>query len=359
MTVIEGCSVDLQHAVESLKEIGACRVLVQSPLGFRKIAVKVGEMLEKEGFDVTLSSSNCWGGCDVAYYEAFASDIDAIIHLGHSRFLRRDTRPTIYLECRYVDDRPLRSLIPQIAEALKGSGTVGLGSSVQWLDHLNVVADELKKTGLEILTAEPSMYAVETAQVLGCDVSALKKLENDVDAFLVVGSVFHGLGISLLTKKPSYAADPHTQKVKNLWEMRERILKQRYYNIERFKKCDNVAVLVSVKPGQKRLGMARKINRMLKSFGKNSFILVTDEITVNTVMENRFDGFVNTACPRLSIEDQSQFSKPVLLPAEAMISLGVLKWEEVVDMGFLMYPWGWTGQDMDRKFWKPLREVVT
>ncbi|MEM2555935.1 MAG: diphthamide biosynthesis enzyme Dph2 [Candidatus Caldarchaeum sp.] len=359
MVVIEGCSVDIDHAVNSLRRLGASRVLVQSPLGLRKIAARVGQILAEKGFDVAFSSSNCWGGCDIAYHEAAAMGADALIHLGHTPFLKKDRTQTIYLECRYAEDGALKSLVPEITETVKGFASVGVGSSVQWLDCLKVVVEELRRVGLKVLTAKPSMHAVETAQVLGCDVSALKTLENSVETYLVVGSVFHALGIALLTSKPCFAADPHTQKVKNLWEMRERILRQRHYNIERFKKCQNVAVLVSVKPGQKKLGLARRINSMLKNYGKNSCILAADEITPSTILENTFEAFVNTACPRLSIEDQSQFSKPVILPAEAMVAMNALSWEEVVDEGLLMYPWGWTGGQAADKFWRPLRMVTT
>jgi len=356
---ISGYVVDVDYALTRLRESRASRVLVQTPLGLRGVAMRVCEKLAGEGFEVFISSSNCWGACDVAYGEAAETGADAILHLGHSRFLTRDRAPTIYLECRYRDDRPLTALAEKIIEAVGMFPRVGLGASVQWISHLDTIKGVLESRGVEVLMEKPDMYAVHRAQVLGCDVSALKTVENRVDAYLVVGSVFHGLGIALLSEKPAFAADPHNQSVKALGEYRERILRQRYASIQAFRKAEDIGVVVSLKPGQKRMGLALRLNKLLRKHGKNSFIVTADEITPTAWDEHRFDAYVNTACPRLSIEDQPRFSKPLLLPAETLVALGLLDWFEMLSNGLLMYPWGWAGGSGEF-FWKHLRakEVV-
>nr|BAJ49242.1 diphthamide synthase subunit DPH2 [Candidatus Caldarchaeum subterraneum] len=352
MQIINNYRVEIEEAVEQLRRMNVSRVLVQSPLGLRGVAASVAEQLKSNKFEVLMSSSNCWGGCDIAYTEASGLDVDAIIHLGHSRFLRHDKLPTIYLECRYADPSPVYDLMDRIAAELTGYKKVGVGASVQWLDYLSFVKESLARRGVDAVTAMPDMYSVYESQVLGCDVSALKKLEKNVDCFLVLGSVFHGLGIAVSGSKPVYAADPHTQRVENLDKMRERILRQRYAQIIRFRESSTVGVLVSIKPGQKRLGLAKKLNNMLNQHGKNSTIVSADEITSATILENGFEAFVNTACPRLSIEDQSRFTKPVLLPVEALVAVGLMEWETVVEHGFLMYPWGWHDRKVGERFWR-------
>jgi len=352
MQVVNNYIIDIDKVISSLTALKASRVMIQSPLGLRGVAVKLAEHLVAQGYDVIFSSSNCWGGCDMAYSEAEKANADVLIHLGHSRFLKKDLKPTIYVECRYADPTPIKQLIPKIRKETEKFSSIGLAASVQWLDHLDIIAHSLEESGMRVVRENPSMYAIHTSQVLGCDVSSLKKVENQVEAFLVVGSVFHGLGIAVLTSKPVFAADPHTQKVSELTHLRNRILMQRYAHIEAFKSAENVAVLISIKPGQNRLGLARKVNSLLRKHGKNSFVLTADEITYITITENKFDAFVNTACPRLSVEDQAQFSKPLLLPAEVLVSLGLLQWEYVVENGLLMYPWGWAPRELAQKFWQ-------
>ena len=355
MQIINNYRIELEEAVEKLREINASKLLVQSPLGLRAVAALVAEQLKKRGYDVILSSSNCWGGCDIAHTEAKHLNVEAIIHLGHSRFINQEQVPTIYLECRYADPSPVYALLEKVAEALKGFSKVGIGASVQWLDYVPLVKENLEHVGVKAFTAKPDMFSQYDSQVLGCDVSALKRLEEKVDSFIVLGSVFHALGMAVSTRKPVYAADPHTQTVKNLDKMRENILRQRYAQITRFRQSNSIGVLVSIKPGQKRLGLAKRINQILNTHGKNSTIVSADEITPSTILENRFEAFVNTACPRLSIEDQAQFAKPVLLPVETLVGLDLIDWSEVVEHGFLMYPWGWHNQEVGERFWRKMR----
>ncbi|MCS6784818.1 MAG: diphthamide biosynthesis enzyme Dph2 [Candidatus Caldarchaeum sp.] len=357
MPIINNYDVKLENVLEALRERNASKILVQSPLGLRSVALKVGEILREEGFEVVFSSSNCWGGCDVAYTEANNANVDYILHLGHSRFLKRDKFPTAYIECRYANPAPVKSLIDKVVDAITGLKRVGVGASVQWLDFIPEVAELLKSRGVEPVTAEPDLFSVYNAQVLGCDVSALKKIEDYVDGFLVLGSVFHGLGVAVSTRKTVVAADPHSQQVKNLEQHREKILRQRFMQITAFKQSEKVGVLVSVKPGQMRLGIAKRLNKALNESGKKSFIVTADEITVSTIMENSFDGFVNTACPRLSLEDQATFGKPVLLPVEALVSVGYVDWVDVVEGGYLMYPWGWSSREIGEKIWRKLVQI--
>jgi 2-(3-amino-3-carboxypropyl)histidine synthase len=47
------------------------------------------------------------------------------------------------------------------------------------------------------------------------------------------------------------------------------------------------------------------------------------------------DAYVNTACPRISIEAASKFSKPVLTVNEFMVVAGESSWETLLKNGLL------------------------
>ena len=345
--------IDVSHVLEGLRVFSARKVLIQAPLGFRGIAAKLAVLLNDRGFTPVLSNSACWGGCDIAYSEAEQVKADAILHLGHSPFMRRDKIPTIYVECRYADPSPLMNMLPKIREALRGERVIGLGASVQWLDHVTLLASYLEDNGIATRIAKPSMFAMHYAQVLGCDYSGLKQLEADVDAFMVLGSVFHALGIALLTSKTTYAIDPVTQTVKELDEHRRRILMQRYANIQKFAEASRIGVIVSTKPGQMRSGLAVLLEHVLRDNGKHATIIATDEIDDKLITDYPFEAYVNTACPRISVEDQARYAKPVLLPAECLVALRLLSWEDIINKGMLMLPWGWSGE-ASKIFWKIL-----
>jgi 2-(3-amino-3-carboxypropyl)histidine synthase len=45
------------------------------------------------------------------------------------------------------------------------------------------------------------------------------------------------------------------------------------------------------------------------------------------------EAYVNTACPRISLDDASKFQKPVLTSSEALVIVGELSWEELCKKG--------------------------
>lgn len=64
--------------------------------------------------------------------------------------------------------------------------------------------------------------------------------------------------------------------------------------------------------------------------GKEVDLLTVDELNADQLDNLPYEGYVNTACPRLSIEDQMKFRTPLLLPSEALIACGKLKWENTI-----------------------------
>ena len=320
---------EIKKVVRWIKDNGFRRVLIQSPLGLRGEAIKVLRLLEDEDIDTLLSGSNCWGGCDVAYSQAKVVNADAVIHMGHSRFLERDEVPTYYLECRYSDLHPLLSLAEKFSKILP-HGSVGVGLTVQWLDGLDAFLDKLREHGLKPYVGEAEGVLRHRGQVLGCGYSSLLKLSSLVDSFLIVGSIFHGLGLALQTRKKVYAGDPHTQRITDLERDVERVLRARYAQIELFKKAEKVGIIVSVKPGQRRMGLALRLKSMLEEAGKEADIIAVDEVEEESLADFPYQGYVNTACPRLSIEDQMRLQRPLLLPSEVSVALSKASWESII-----------------------------
>jgi 2-(3-amino-3-carboxypropyl)histidine synthase len=70
---------------------------------------------------------------------------------------------------------------------------------------------------------------------------------------------------------------------------------------------------------------------MLEEGGKKAYLLYLNEITPDNLLAFRkLDAFVNTACPRISIDDAGKFKKPLLTPVEMEIVLGERAWEDYI-----------------------------
>lgn len=327
--LIEGYEVDIEEVKKWVDENRVRRVLVQAPPGLKGVRRKlVDEVLS--GVEVYVHGGGCWGGCDLAIAHARAVGANGIIHLGHARFLESSPIPTLYLECRRTDPAPILAVLEKGKKTLRGYLRIGVGATVQWLGSLNLVRKKLKEYGIEVFTGAPAPPLRYEGQVLGCSYDSLLRLAEKVDCYLIIGSRFHGLGLALQTEKPVYSLDPELQRLEGLDAEAERLLRSRYGYIERFKEAERIGVVVSVKPGQYRMGAAMKLREILRRAGKQAEILIMDDIEVNLLRDSGLESFVNTACPRLSIEDQQALDKPLLLPMEALIAVGAARWEEVI-----------------------------
>jgi len=172
-------------------------------------------------------------------------------------------------------------------------------------------------------------------QVLGCNYSSVKSIADEVEAFLFIGGgLFHALGVALNTSKPTVVADPYNNRAFSIDDEVQKIIKQRWVNIEEAQRAKNFGVLIGLKPGQKKIDQALRIKDLAEKHGQAVFLLAAKEITPETFLEfPTIDAYVNTACPRISLDAPSKFSKPVLTVNEFMVVVGESSWENMLKKG--------------------------
>ena len=84
------------------------------------------------------------------------------------------------------------------------------------------------------------------------------------------------------------------------------------------------------KVGQCRAEAADVIEEKLRNAGKTVYRLVADEITPAALIHCRVDAYVNTACPRIAMDDSVRYERPMLTIPEAEIVLGLRTWDDYV-----------------------------
>ncbi|MFH0752016.1 MAG: diphthamide synthesis protein [archaeon] len=198
----------------------------------------------------------------------------------------------------FVHARSKLDVLPVIKK-IKAKKKFGLLTTVQ---HLHTL-DDVKKVFPD---------SVVGGQVLGCDVSAAKKINSKVDAFLFIGSgEFHPLQIVRETGKDVYCADPYTLTVriisKSDLENQEKKTRGAFL---KFMNADKIGILVSLKSGQNNLKVAEDFKKETK---KETFIFLFDTLDFSE-LENfpDIECWVNTACPRIGYDDSRRISKPVI-----------------------------------------------
>ena len=321
-----------ERVKQEIVKLGAKRVLIQLPEGLKPEALRLATTIEKSGALPIVSADPCYGACDLATAEAESLGVDLVIHYGHSRLLKYERVPTIYVEARAtigVDDA-VETALPLLQKWRK----IGLTTTVQHVQTLDGVREILLKAGKTVVIGDAGRLSYP-GQVIGCDYSNAKSTAKDVEAFLFIGGgKFHALGVALSTSRPTVVADPYEKRAYSVDEEAEKIIKQRWAGIAEAQRAKTFAVLVGLKPGQKRLEEALGMRQKLEEKGKVTHLFAVREINPEVLMGfPTVDVYVNTACPRISLDDTSRFQKPVLTINEALVVAGELSWEELCRRG--------------------------
>jgi len=317
-----------ERVKQEILKLKAKRVLIQLPEGLKPEATRLAKIIEKSGALPIISADPCYGACDLATVEAESLGVDLIIHYGHSKLLKYERVPTIYVEARATMN--VNAAVEKALPMLENWQKIGLTTTVQHVQTLDDVREILLRAGKTVVIGDAGRLNYP-GQVIGCDYSNAKSIANDVEAFLFIGGgKFHALGVALSTSKPTIVADPYEKRAYSVDKEAEKIIKQRWASIEEAKTAKTFAVLVGLKPGQKKLEEALDVKKKLEESGKTACLFVAKEVTPEVLMEfPTVEAYVNTACPRVSLDDASKFQKPVLTVNEALVVVGELSWEEL------------------------------
>lgn len=325
-----------ERLVAEITGRGVRRLLIQLPDGLKNEGPRLASLVrERTGAQVFVSATSAWGACDLSLDAAIRLKAELLVHYGHNEFLRDGSNGVPVL---YVPAKSRHEVLPVIEKALpflQGS-RIGLATVVQHLHTLPDASKFLESKGLSVQVPGRGPWAHDSGQVLGCDYFGLKKIEQDVDSFLVVGSYFHGLGAALSVEKPTVLADPYDQTVRSLDDDRARIIRQRYAMVEKARQARNFGIIVSTKPGQSNPTVAVNIQRQLEEKGKKAVIIYADEVVPAKLMDfTDVEAFVDTACPRLALDDPERFQKPIVTRDEIMVAIGAWTWEELLERGLV------------------------
>jgi len=316
----------IQGVVEEIRKRGARLVGFQMPDGLKRYVPSIKERVEADTHAIPVFSTEpCFGACDVANSLADLG-CDLIVHMGHSRMLKDGRTPVIYVPC--FSKLSARETLESAIESIPVR-RIGLISTVQHANELPALSRLLSDRGFEVHIGGPGPRTKHPGQVLGCNFKAAKDVAARVDAFIYIGGGdFHPLGVALATGKEVYVVDPFAGETRKTSPLRKRTLGKRFARIEAARGAKSFGLLVSTKPGQRRMREAMRCREVLASEGIGSAILAADQLDPARLRLYPFDAYVNFGCPRMAIEDSELFHKPVLTPPELEIVLGKRTWEE-------------------------------
>jgi 2-(3-amino-3-carboxypropyl)histidine synthase len=293
---------------------------LQAPEGLKRATPNIAKQISRlTGAEVIISGDPCFGACDVDM--DLCREVDLMLHLGHSE-LGESPSNVVFLEARMRDD--LRPVVQKACGILR-TKRVGVATTIQHIHKLNEALAVLKDHGIEGVLGPAGGRIKHPGQVLGCSYRAAKGL--DVDEYLFIGTgQFHPLGIALATGKRVVVADPASGNVSEIDT--DPMLRRRFGAISRALNARKFAILVSKKPGQKRLQLARRIKALGEAKGLEMFLVYLDNIEPDRLLNIGAEAAVSTACPRVALDDAAKYKIPILTPPEFEVLLDERKWVE-------------------------------
>ncbi len=314
---------DLNAPKREIRKRRAKKVIIQLPEGLKGKATHFAEEMERDtGAKAIVLIDPCYGACDIPVNELEEFNADLILHFGHTEMLKYEN--TVYVPVKYkFGEGKFSELVKKTSRMLKKGKfkRVGLVSTAQFLEYLPKMKREMEKAGFSVKMEKGEK--TEIGQVLGCDVFAARKLRGKVDAFVYFGDgLFHPLGISFVSNKPLFMVNPLNESVKKFRESeKEAFLKKRVGIISKAVKAQSYGILVSTKLGQLMLERALELKHLVESRGKRAYLLAGDLIKEDRLLGMDIDCFVNTACPRIAIDDAMKWKKPLISAVELEIAL--------------------------------------
>ena len=310
---------DIDKVVSIIKERSAKKIGLQLPAGLSRSALKIAKKIEDlTGAIVLISGNHCHGACDVD--EFLQREVDILFHFGHAEIRPMDK--VTFVEVR--SDADIISVLGHAIKMIKGS-RIGLITTTQHVHKLGEARDYLLQHGKDCLIGKGDSRVKYDGQILGCNFSAA---HIDADEFIYIGSGnFHPLGVALATSKRVIIADPISNEVREIDS--ETYLRRRYAVIAKALHAKIFGIIVSTKSAQTRMELAMKLQEKALGNGLDAHLISMDEITPEKLSLFKVDAFVNTACPRIAIDDAALFETPILTPPEFEIVLGERDWSKI------------------------------
>jgi len=352
---------ELDELIKRIKSNDNRLVALQVPEGLKMQALDMMDSIEEEtSAKIILAADPCYGACDLVHDKMQRMGVELVAHMGHSQMNIDSGMPTQFINVTYEGDPAIDPVLPiltqhraiaeqRLVEAQSGpivseveaqdrfldavgriaplSGTkLGLVGSIQHLHLIFDYKERLEAAGFEVEVPVGGARLTFPGQVLGCNYSGD---QDDIGHYLFLGSGdFHPIGLVLHTGKPLAMLDPYSGDAEEMsFERIERILRQRFGLIMACDQAKTFGILIGEKPGQMRRTLALRMKKILEKHGKKGYLLALEHVGPELIDFYPVDAFVNTACPRIAIDDSVRYAKPLITPFELEVALGEKQWE--------------------------------
>jgi len=294
----------VEEIIEAIEDKDHEKIGLQGPDGIKPEIIEYAQQLEEEGYETVIIGASTFGACGIADEKAERMGADALIHVGHTRFLhpeRQDMDDINVYYLPYREDREIMKVLKNHYSEIGEDEKIGLVGVTQYMDRAEEAREFLEQKGYEVVEGKTGLRTTEVGQVLGCDAGAAHNIAEKVDAFVFLGSGhFHPSQVSETGKKV-YVVDPYEE---HIWVEPANSLddekRAEYARVMKHKDKKKWGIVTSSKKGQNYMQAVKIAKEKLEKHGKDVYIFVEDRIFESDYKGYGIDIYVNCACPRMT-----------------------------------------------------------
>ena len=294
----------VEEIIEAIEDKDHEKIGLQGPDGIKPEIIEYAQQLEDEGYETVIIGASTFGACGIADEKAERMGADALIHVGHTRFLhpeRQDMDDINVYYLPYREDREIMKVLKNHYSEIGEDEKIGLVGVTQYMDRAEEAREFLEQKGYEVVEGKTGLRTTEVGQVLGCDAGAAHNIAEKVDAFVFLGSGhFHPSQVSETGKKV-YVVDPYEE---HIWVEPANSLddekRAEYARVMKHKDKKKWGIVTSSKKGQNYMQAVKIAKEKLEKHGKDVYIFVEDRIFESDYKGYGIDIYVNCACPRMT-----------------------------------------------------------
>ncbi|XP_063002705.1 2-(3-amino-3-carboxypropyl)histidine synthase subunit 1 [Elgaria multicarinata webbii] len=324
---------EVYKTVWRIRQAQAKRVALQMPEGLLMFACALADIIERfTDAETIVMGDVTYGACCVDDFTARALGADFLVHYGHSCLIPLDSTQGLKMLYVFVDIKiDTAHFVETLRFNFRPGAKLALVSTVQFVSALQAASQELQPY---YSVCTPQCKPLSPGEVLGC---TSPRLAPDTDAVVYLGDGrFHLESIMIANPGiPAYRYDPYSKVFSREHYAHKRMQAARKAAIRTASCAGKWGLILGTLGRQGSPAILQHLESCLQALGRPYIRLLLSEIFPGKLqLFPEVEAWVQVACPRLSIDWGEAFSKPLLTPYEAAVSLQQVAWQETYPMDF-------------------------
>ncbi|OQR74729.1 diphthamide biosynthesis protein 1-like [Tropilaelaps mercedesae] len=313
------------HRIRQLHvELGGVRpvqVALQMPEGLLLFALTVADILEQFSECQTIVFGDVtYGACCIDDLGAKALCLDLLVHYGHSCLIPMDRNDSLKVLYVFVDIKiDMHHLKETIKTNFSAETRIGVLSTIQFVASIQALVEQLNGEGFHLHC--PQTKPLSPGETLGC---TSPRFSDNADAILYVGDGRFHLEAAMIAnhRLKAYKYDPYDKQLTEELYDYEQMMNIRESAIRKAVNAGTFGIVLGTLGRQGSVKVFDELEATIREKGKTPIRLLLSEIFPQKLaLFNGVGAWVQTSCPRLSIDWGLAFETPLLTPYELNVVL--------------------------------------